>query len=74
MREQREPEAERELKVAGQSSAKQRAGGELSDRALADVAQPATQGPATQHTDGLDDAALLEGERALIGTKRRPNR
>ena len=68
MREQREREAKRELKLAGQSAAKERGSSELSDRALADVALPATQGPASQHTDELDDAALLDGERALLGT------
>ena len=66
MREQREREAKRELKLAGQS-AKQRASGELSDRALADLALPATRGPASQHTDYLDDATLLHAERALLG-------
>ena len=68
MREQRERDAKRELKLAGQSAAKQRTSGELSDRALADVAMPATQGPASKHPDELDDAALLDGERALIDT------
>ena len=68
MREQREREAKRELKLAGQSAAKQRGSGELSDRARVDVALPATQAAASQHTDEIDDAALLDGERALIGT------
>ena len=68
MREQREREAKRELKLAGQSAAKQRGSAELSDRALADVALPATQGPASKHPDELDDAALLDGERDLIGS------
>ena len=68
MREQREREAKPELKLAGDSAAKQRTSAELSDRALADVALPATQGPASQHPDELDDAALLDGERALIDT------
>ena len=68
MREQREWEAKRELKLAGQSASKQPTSAKLSDRALADVALLATQGPASQHTDELDDGALLDGERALIGT------
>ena len=68
VREQREREAKRELKLTGQSFAKQRASGELSDRALADLALPATQGAASQHSDELDDAALNDAERALVGT------
>ena len=68
MREQREREAKRELMLAGEATSKQRGNADLSDRALADVAQHVTQGPASQHTDDLDDVALLDAERALVGT------
>ena len=66
--EQREREAKRELKLAGQTAAKERASAELSARAIDGVALPATQGQARQHPDELDDAALLVCQRALIGT------
>ena len=68
VRDQREREAKRKLKLAGKSAGKQRGSDELSDRALADVALPATQGPASQDTDELNDASPLDAERALVGT------
>ena len=68
LREQREREAKRELNLGGQSAAKHRARGALSDRALADVALPSTQGPASQHNDELDYTTILDAERAIVGS------
>ena len=69
MCEKRKREANCELTVAGASLAKQRQIDELSDLALAEVARPASQRPASQNTNEHDGAALLDAERALGGSK-----
>ena len=66
--EKREREAKRELKLAGQSAANQRGSAELSVRALAGVALPATQARASRDTDELNEAALLDTERTRVGS------
>ena len=60
------PAAKREL--SREPTAKDPAGGDLPEAVLANVALPATRGSSSEHSNDLDDSALVDAERALVGT------